>query len=81
MIRRAILAVTVAALARGAGADWLTDAARQKVRVFDGTDTSKKSDEKAKRRGKVIIRRIKPQCKSDWDNDPTALPYLVYQLR
>ena len=83
MIRKTILAMTIAALAlvRPAGADWLSDAARQRVKVFDGTEAGKKADEKVQRRGKVIIRRIKPQCKSDWDNDPTALPYLVYQLR
>ena len=27
------------------------------------------------------MRRIKPQAKSDWNTDPTALPYFFYQLR
>ena len=33
------------------------------------------------RRGKVVVRRIRPQAKSDWNTDPTALPYFFYQLR
>lgn len=81
MVRRIALLVTIAAMVGPAGADWLTDASRKQVRVFDGKDVGKKSDDKVQRRGKVVLRRIKPQCKSDWDNDPTALPYLVYQLR
>jgi len=64
-----------------AHADWLTDAAKRKLKHFDGTQGAKRMDEKLNRRGKVTIRRIKPQCKSDWDNDPTALPYFFYQLR
>jgi hypothetical protein len=75
------VAAALAAACAPARGDWLTDAAKQKVKAFDGTDAGKKSDEKVQRRGKVVIRRVKPQCKSDWDNDPTALPYLVYQLR
>jgi len=62
-------------------ADWLEDAAGSKLKQFDGTEAARRSEPKVERRGKVTIRRIKPQCKSDWDNDPTALPYYFYQLR
>jgi len=62
-------------------ADWLTEASARKLTAFDGTQVSKKDDSTMQRRGKVTLRRIKPQCKSDWDNDPTSLPYYIYQLQ
>ena len=68
-------------LAGTSRADWLDDASRARVRRFDGVEAQRKSDDKGMRRGKVTMRRIKPQCKSDWDNDQTSLPYLFYQLR
>jgi len=81
-MRRMILAATVAAAWAGpAAGDWLTEAAGRTVKVFDGTTEAAAEKDKVDRRGKVVVRRIKPQCKSDWDNDPTALPYLFYQLR
>jgi hypothetical protein len=64
-----------------ARADWLKSAADKKIRKFDGTEIARKDAGKKDRRGKVVIRRINPQCKSDWDNDPTALPYFTYQLK
>ena len=70
-----------AAATTTAWADWLTDATKQRLKRFDGTEVAKKSDDERDRRGKVTVRRIKPLCKSDWDNDPTALPYYFYQLR
>ena len=62
-------------------ADWLERAAKSPIRTFDGTSRSSKKQEENDRRSKVTVRRIKPQCKSDWNNDPTALPYFFYQLR
>lgn len=67
-----------AALAQG---NWLQQAAQKKVVTFDGTNIETPADVKKDRRGKVVIRRIKPQAKSDWNTDPTALPYFFYQLR
>ena len=61
--------------------DWLEAAAKKKLKTFDGSRSSKEIDLKKDRRGKVVLRRIKPQCKSDWNTDPTALPYFFYQLR
>ena len=60
---------------------WLEQATQSKVVAFDGTNLEKAVDLKKDRRGKVVVRRIKPQCHSDWNNDPTALPYLFYQIR
>ena len=64
-----------------AEADWLQQAAVRQIVAFDGSNIEKLSDQQEDKRGKVTIRRAKPQCKSDWNNDPTALPYLFYQIR
>jgi hypothetical protein len=61
--------------------NWLQKAATKSVAKFDGTNIDNPADLKTNRRGKVVIRRIKPQAKSDWNTDPTALPYFFYQLR
>ena len=81
-----VLTLTAAMLAsppaRAAGeGGWLQRGVNKKETVFDGVSGRKKSDEEANLRGKVTIRRINPQCFSDWNNDPTALPYFFYQLR
>ena len=56
-------------------------AATKKVATFDGTNIDNPQDVKKDRRSKVVLRRLKPSCKSDWNTDPTALPYFFYQLR
>ena len=61
--------------------DWLKQAATKKVATFDGSNAGSPPDVKKDRREKVVIRRLKPSCKSDWNTDPTALPYFFYQLR
>ena len=61
--------------------NWLDDAANQTIATFDGTGAGQQEESKQDRRGKVIVRRIKPQAKSDWNTDPTALPYFFYQIR
>src|SRR5437879_3349101 len=61
--------------------DWLKQAASKKVATFDGSNADAPQDVKKDRRGKVVLRRLKPSCKSDWNTDPTALPYFFYQLR
>jgi len=72
------LAVQPAVLA--GEADWLQKGAVKKLRVVDSADPRKSGDQEPDRRGKVTIRRLNPQCYSDWNNDPTALPYLFYQV-
>jgi hypothetical protein len=61
--------------------NWLEEAMQKKRPTFDGTSTDPAPDPKKDRRGKVILRRVKPQAKSDWNTDPTALPYFFYQIR
>lgn len=61
-------------------ADWMDDGAASPIQVYDGTTDSKAAADELDIRGKVTIRRINPQCYSDWNNDPTALPYLFYQM-
>jgi len=68
-------------LSTAAHADWLQQASQQKVTTFDGTNIEKPDAGEENRRGKVIVRRLEPQCFSDWNVDPTALPYFFYQLR
>ena len=77
----AIAACVLGMLGTACGADWLDDAGKSRMKPFDGNEIQKKSDDGKQTRGKVTMRRIKPQCNSDWDNDQTALPYLFYQLR
>ncbi len=73
--------MTVLLLSANVQANWLEQAATRKIVTFDGTNIIAKDRDEVDRRGKMVMRRIKPQCKSDWNNDPTALPYLFYQLR
>ena len=61
-------------------AGWLQEGVHKVMPVFDGRGEKKKSEQEIDRRGKVTFRRISPQCYSDWNNDPTALPYFFYQL-
>src|SRR5712691_11612679 len=68
-------------LAAAQSNNWLQQAATKKIATFDGTNLDKPPDLKKDRRGKVVVRRIRPQAKSDWNTDPTALPYFFYQLR
>ncbi|MCJ8331455.1 MAG: DUF4159 domain-containing protein [Lentisphaeria bacterium] len=60
---------------------WLKKGVTKKVSEFDGRRKKLSSEDKFDKRGKVTVRRIRPQCFSDWNTDPTALPYLFYQLR
>src|SRR5690606_33247889 len=62
-------------------ANWLEAAESRKLDTFDGSNGAKPDELDKDRRGKVVIRRIKPQAKIDWNTDPTALPYFFYQLR
>ncbi len=66
--------------AAAADTDWLRQAAARQPAVFNGTNLEKPADTSRDIRGKVTIRRLKTECKSDWNNDPTALPYFVYQV-
>ena len=67
--------------ADAAESDWLRDAAVSRTRLFEGAQAVKNDDSSREIRGKVTLRRLKPECKSDWDNDQTALPYFFYQLK
>ncbi len=63
-----------------AGADWLAEGSASPIRIFDGTADQQAKDDDVDIRSKVTLRRISPQGYSDWNNDPTALPYFFYQL-
>src|SRR6185295_2522685 len=76
-----IFALAFFASTASAQSNWLEKAAEKKVVTFDATAIESHADVNKNRRGKVVVRRIKPQAKSDWNTDPTALPYFFYQLR
>lgn len=59
---------------------WLDEGASPQIVYYDGIDLAASDEEDLDCRGKVVVRRISPQCYSDWNNDPTALPYLFYQI-
>src|SRR3954468_5558132 len=80
-MRYSIFAVLLLAAPAAAQDDWLKKASKRDVAKFDGSAAASQADLKTDRRGKVVLRRLKPQCKSDWNTDPTALPYFFYQLR
>ncbi|MEI6148863.1 MAG: hypothetical protein WCS01_07170, partial [bacterium] len=63
-----------------ADSDWLQKGVHKNVKVYDGRVKLAKTGDEIDRRGKVTIRRLISKCPSDWGNDPTALPYLFYQL-
>jgi len=69
------------ALPISASGNWVTEAANPSVKEFDGTAPKRREDREIDRRDQVTIRRIKPQCRSDWNNDPTALPQFFYQIQ
>ncbi|MBM4148938.1 MAG: DUF4159 domain-containing protein [Lentisphaerae bacterium] len=62
------------------GGGWLQTGVRKEIKLFDGRTKAAGREDEIDRRGKIVIRRLRPQCHSDWSNDPTALPYLFYQL-
>lgn len=63
-----------------ASSGWLQKGVRKEIKIFDGRHGVAKDKDETDRRGKVTIRRVRPQCHSDWGNDPTALPYFLYQV-
>ena len=75
-------AILLAVPSTRAAADlgWLQKGVSKAVIVYDGSTKMVKAEDLIDRRGKVTIRRLIPKCPSDWGNDPTALPYLFYQL-
>ena len=77
----ALAALLVLATSAAAADNWLTKAQTRQVAQFEAAAVAGPAEQKSDRRGKVVIRRAKPQCKSDWNTDPTALPYLYYQIR
>lgn len=75
-----LASLLVASSVRAADTDWLQKGTRKNVKVFKSADKKAKTEDEIDRRGKVTIRRLIPKCPSDWGNDPTALPFLLYQL-
>ena len=81
---RLCAAVAVALMgAEGAGgASWSERSGRLNSREISSLAAKKRSSDKEEdRRNKLSVRRIKPAMRSvDWDCDPTAIPYMLYQV-
>ena len=61
--------------------NWVQRGLNNKTKEFKGGEFPSDKEEEGDRRGKVTIRRIQPLAKYiDWDTDPSAIPYLLYQI-
>jgi len=81
---RSLAALAAALLAAGVarGESWAERVAAGNREVVTAEDLGKLAlSEPVNRRGKVVLRRIKPaDPRPDWNSDPTALPYVTYQF-
>src|SRR5689334_12998233 len=66
LVMVAAIVVMGATTAFGQG-NWLEKAASKKIVAFDGTAIESHADVNKNIRGKVVVRRIRPQAKSDWN--------------
>jgi hypothetical protein len=76
-------ALGVAALAASArAASWADMAGKLNRTELSASEARRMSErEEQDRRNKVAVRRIKPAMEGvDWNADPTAIPYLLYQI-
>src|SRR5436190_19986529 len=52
-----------------------------RVEISAATAQSRSAADEDDRRNKVCVRRIKPAMPGvDWNTDPTAVPYMMYQI-
>src|SRR6187549_153725 len=65
-----------------AGASWAERAAEMNRTELSASEAGKRaSDEEKDKRNKLSMRLIKPALPTvDWNADPTALPYMLYQI-
>ena len=69
------------ALTPASAANWVKEGLNNETKEFTGGEFPKEEEEEVDRRGKLAVRRIEPVGKGmDWDNDPTAIPALLYQV-
>ena len=81
--RFCLLAFFIALLPPAAHAQSWAERARQMNRTeISATEAQKRSEQgEADRRNKIRIRKIQPAMPSvDWNTDPTAIPYMLYQI-
>ena len=64
------------------GGTWAERAARMNRTELSAEEATRRAAaEERERRNKIAIRRIRPAMPGvDWDADPTAIPYLLYQV-
>ena len=82
-VKAAALAVGLLLVgAASAGDSWAERAKRLNRRELSATEAQKKDTaSEADRRNRISMRRIAPAMKGvDWDADPSAIPYFLYQV-
>ena len=67
---------------RAVAGDWSDRAGRLNSKEITPAEASKKnSAEDQDRRNKISVRRVRPSMPDvDWNTDPTAVPYMLYQI-
>lgn len=67
----------------GAQESWLKKARKLNSRAITKDEIQQfAADEDLDTRNKLALRRIKPRAgQTDWDTDPTAIPFMLYQLK
>ena len=71
------------ALLAGGQESWLQKARKLNSRAISKDEILKfAADEDLDTRNKLALRRIEPRAgQTDWDTDPTAIPFLLYQIK
>jgi hypothetical protein len=74
--------VVLACAGAAAAGSWSERAGKLNSREISAEEAQKRSAGKERdRRNKLSMRRIRPAMKGvDWDADPTAIPYMLYQV-
>lgn len=77
-----LLLLAFASVSIHAGASWAERAAEMNRVELSASEAAKRAnDEEKDSRNKLSMRLIKPALPTvDWDTDPTAIPYMLYQI-
>ena len=76
------LCAAIVASAQNKGS-WIKRAGKLNSRAISKEEIQQfAADEERDTRNKISLRRIKPRTgKTDWDTDPTAIPFMLYQVK
>ncbi len=82
LLAAGLLACPLAHPARAADpGSWMDQATKLNSRVVSSQEAAKiGAKEKVDTRNKICVRRIRPAAATDWNADPTAIPFMLYQV-